>query len=113
MPAPLNANVLRLSTPALPATRPLREKMPLTLAVACANVYGGCNAMARRDAFVQPNQFDPVSDPEGDASEEVQTLQLQQDVSEWLVCLNMLPPAFVCMCYYSYYHVANPSSCKR
>ena len=34
------------------------------------------------------NQFDPESDPEVEASEEVQTLQLQQDVSEWLVCLN-------------------------
>ena len=58
------------------------------LTVACANVYGGCNTMARRDFFVQPNQFDPESDPEGEAPEEVQTLRLQQDVSEWLVCLN-------------------------
>ena len=44
--------------------------------------------MALRDAVIQPNQFDPESDPEGEAPEEVQTLQLQQDVSEWLVCLN-------------------------
>ena len=44
--------------------------------------------MARRDAFVQPNQFDPESDPEREAPEKVQTLQLQQDVSEWLVCLK-------------------------
>ena len=44
--------------------------------------------MAHRDAVVQPYQFDPESDPEGEAPEEVQTLQLQQDVSEWLVCLN-------------------------
>ena len=58
------------------------------LAVACTNVYGGCNAMARRDAVVQPYQFVPESDPEGEAPEEVQTLQLQQDISEWLVCLN-------------------------
>ncbi len=54
------------------------------LTVACANVYGGCNTMAHGDFFVQPNQFDP----EGDATEEEQTLWLQQDVSEWLVWLN-------------------------
>ena len=29
------------------------------LAVACANVYGGCTTMARRDAVVQTYQFDP------------------------------------------------------
>ena len=58
------------------------------LAVACANVYGGCNAMALRDAVVQPYQFDPESDPEGEAPEEIQTLWLQQYFSEWLVCLN-------------------------
>ena len=44
--------------------------MPLMLAVACANVYGGCITMARGDAFVQPYQFDTESNP------------------EWLVCLN-------------------------
>ena len=44
--------------------------------------------MARGDFFVQPNQFDPESDPEGEAPEEVQTLRLQQDVSEWSVSLN-------------------------
>ena len=54
--------------------------MPLMLAVACANVYGGCVAMARPDAVIQPYQFDPESDPEGEAPEEVQTLQLQQDI---------------------------------
>ena len=42
MPAPLNANELRLLT----VHAPLRERMPLTLAVACANVYGGCISMA-------------------------------------------------------------------
>ena len=47
-----------------------------------------CIAMARRDFFVHPYQFDPELDPEGEAPEEVQTLRLQQDVSEWLVCLN-------------------------
>ena len=51
---------LRLSTPALPATRPSHGEDALTLAVACANVYGGCNAMARRDAVIQPYQFDRI-----------------------------------------------------
>ena len=44
--------------------------------------------MARGDAFVQLDQFDSESDPEGEAPEEIQTLRLPQDVSEWLVCLN-------------------------
>ena len=44
--------------------------------------------MARGDAFVQPNWFDPEWDPEGEAPEEIQTMWLQQDVSECLVCLN-------------------------
>ena len=47
-----------------------------------------CIAMACGDAFVHPYQFDPESDPEREAPEEVQTLRLQQDISEWLVCLN-------------------------
>ena len=55
------------------------------LTVACANVYGGCITMAHGDFFVQPYQFDPESDPEGEAPEETQTLWLQQDVSEWLL----------------------------
>ena len=67
--------------------------MPLTLAVACANVCGGCIAMARQDAVVQPYQFDP----EGEDPEEIQTLQLQQDVSEWLVCLNMFLSLLACV----------------
>ena len=46
------------------------------LVVACANVYGGCIAMAHRDAVVQLCHFDPEWDPEGEASEEVQTLWL-------------------------------------
>ena len=46
--------------------------------------------------FVQPNQFDPEWDPEGEAAEEVQTLWLQQDVSEWLVCLYNVS-LFVCV----------------
>ena len=63
--------------------------------VAYANVYGGYIVMARRDAVVQPYQFDPESDPEGEAPEEIQTLQLQQDVSEWLLCLNMSLSLFI------------------
>ncbi|XP_030296359.1 P2X purinoceptor 7-like [Sparus aurata] len=62
--------------------------MPLTLLVACTNVYGGCIAMARRDTVVQPFQFEPELDPEGEAPEETQTLRLQQDVSEWCSCGN-------------------------
>ena len=91
VPAPLNANELHLSTPTwrgLPAYITLRERKPLTLTIACANVYGGFIAMTRRDFFVQPYHFDPESDPEGEASGEVHTLWLQQDVSEWSVCLN-------------------------
>ena len=52
----------------------LRKGKPLALLVACANVYSGYNAMARQDAFVQPYQFDPEWDPEGEAPEEEQTL---------------------------------------
>ena len=46
--------------------------------------------------MLQPYQFDPESDPEGEAPEEVQTLWLQQDVSEWLVCLYNVS-LFVCV----------------
>ena len=56
--------------------------MPLALAVCLRWMYI-CIAMAHRDFFIQPNQFDPESDPEGEAAEEVQTPWLQQDVSEW------------------------------
>ena len=76
---------------------PLTERMPLTLAVAWANVYGGCNAMPRQNAVIQPYQFDPESNPEREAPEEIQSLRLQQDVSEWLVCLNMLLGLLVCV----------------
>ena len=44
--------------------------------------------MARHDAFIQPYQFDPESDPEGEAPEEIKTLRLHQDILEWIVCLN-------------------------
>ena len=44
--------------------------------------------MARWDAVIYPYHFDPESDLEGEAPEEVRTLRLQQDVSEWLVCLK-------------------------
>ena len=68
----------------------------LLLTVACANVYGGCIAMACRDTVVHPYQCDPESDPEGEAPEEIQTLRLQQDVSEWSVCLDNVS-MFVCV----------------
>ena len=45
MPAPLNANELRLSMPTCLLHAPLRERRPLALAVAYTNVYGGCIAM--------------------------------------------------------------------
>jgi len=58
----------------------------LVAMVPCANVHSGCIAMARRHAVVQAFQFDPESDPDGEApDEEVATQRLQQDVSEWLV----------------------------
>ena len=49
-----------------------------------------------REFFIQPNLFDPEWDPEGEAAEEVQTLWLQQDVSEWLVCLYNVS-LFICV----------------
>ena len=50
------------------------------------HVYVGYIAMARRHAVFQAFQFDPESDPDGEATdEEVATQRLQQDVSEWLV----------------------------
>ena len=58
--------------------------------------YGGCITVARQDAVIQPHQFDPEWDPGGEAPEEVKTLRLQQDVSEWLVCLNNVS-LFVCV----------------
>ena len=102
LPAPLNANELRLLTPGLPATRPLREKMPLMLEVACANVYDGCIAMARWHEVVQPYQFDPDFGPEGVAPEEIQILWhfRMVSVSEYIT-------KFVHMCCYIYYHAAN------
>lgn len=54
--------------------------------VPCANIDSGCIAMAHRPAVVQAFQFDPESDPDGEApDEEVATQRLQQEVSEWLV----------------------------
>ncbi len=54
--------------------------------VPCANVDSGCITMARLYAVVQAFQFDPESDPDGEAlDEEVATQRLQQNVSEWLV----------------------------
>ncbi len=58
----------------------------LAATVPCANVDSGYIAMACRHAVVQAFQFDPESDPDGEApDEEVATQWLQQDVSEWLV----------------------------
>ncbi len=55
-------------------------------AAPCANVDSGCITMARRHAVVQAFQFDPESDPDGEAlDKEVATQRLQQNVSEWLV----------------------------
>ena len=61
------------------------------LAVAYANVYGGCMYVLLW--LAESFSFNHTSlttewDPEGEAPEEIQTLRLQQDVSEWLVCLN-------------------------
>ena len=54
--------------------------------VPCMFTLGSYIAMARRNAVVQAFQFDPESDPDGEATdEEVATQRLQQDVSEWLV----------------------------
>ena len=47
-----------------------------------ANELSGCIVVACRDAVIQPYQFYPESDPEGEAPEEIQTLRLQQDISE-------------------------------
>ena len=47
--------------------------------------------------MVQPFEFDPESDREGEGPEEVQTLQLHQDISEQLVCLNMIISLLVCV----------------
>ncbi len=58
----------------------------LAATVPCANVDSGCIAMARRHTVIQAFQFDPESDPDGEApDEEVATQRLQQDISEWLV----------------------------
>ncbi len=46
----------------------------LAITVPCANVDSGCIAMAHRHAVVQAFQFDPESDPDGEApNEEVAT----------------------------------------
>ena len=74
--------------PALPATRPSQEEDVACVTVACANFYGGCIAMPRRDAVVQLYQFDPESNQEGEAPEEVPTAAAAG-------CLNMLVCSFV------------------
>ena len=49
------------------------------------SVYSGCIAMAHRNTVFQAFQFEPESDLDGEATEEVDTQRLKQDVSEWLV----------------------------
>ena len=98
----LNANELCLSMPtwrALPSTHHSQEDNASYASGSMYNIMVDVYmfiAMARGDAFIQPYQFDPESEPEGEAPEEVQTLQLQQDISEWLVCLNNVS-LFVCV----------------
>ncbi|XDV41217.1 hypothetical protein PO909_010115 [Leuciscus waleckii] len=55
-------------------------------------VYVGYIAMAQRHAVVQAFQFDPESDPDGEATDE--EVATQQDVSEWLgtVCFLFKGP---------------------
>ena len=55
-----------------------RRCLLLTLAVTCANVYGGCSYGPWRFFFVQLYQFDPELAPEGEAPEDIQTLCLQR-----------------------------------
>ncbi len=46
----------------------------------------GARGLNQLAAVVQAFQFDPESDPDGEAlDEEVATQRLQQNVSEWLV----------------------------
>ena len=75
VPAPLNANELRLSRPTCEPCLlvTLRKTMPLTLVVACTD------GLWWMYCYGSPYQFDPESDPDGEAPEEIQTLQLQQD----------------------------------
>ena len=80
--------------PTLPATCPSQGDMPLALAVAWANVLRWMYRYGSLRLF--NHTFDPESDPEGEAPEEIQTLWLQQDVSEWLVCLNNVS-LFLCV----------------
>ena len=69
--------------------------------VPCATVYTEYVGIAGRSAVVLLNNL-IQSDPEGEAPEELQTLRLQQDVSEWLVtnimCLDIFVfTLFVCV----------------
>ncbi|XDV29594.1 hypothetical protein PO909_032697, partial [Leuciscus waleckii] len=75
---------------------------------ALSNMFTLDIAMARKHAVVQTFQFDPESDPDGEATdEEVATQRLQQDVSEWLVKKNYVWIRCFIRMVYSYYHVAN------
>ncbi len=82
----------------------------LAAMVPCANVDSGCIAMAHRHAVVQAFQFDPESDPDGEApDEEVATAGRLRMVSlKYCVWIRYFS-WFVYVCCYSYYHVANAS----
>ena len=70
---------------------PLRETVPLKLAVACANVMVDiykCITMARQDAVVQPYQFDPES-IEAQSALYWPSLLKQSDV-KWLAHIDKL-----------------------
>ncbi len=80
----------------------------LAITVPCANVDSGCIAMAHRHAVVQAFQFDPESDPDGEApDEEVATAGHLRMVSlkycVWtgtlVGCLCMLLQLLSCSCW--------------
>ncbi len=84
----------------------------LAITVPCANVDSGCIAMAHRHAVVQAFQFDPESDPDGEApDEEVATAGHLRMVSlKYCVWIRYFS-WFVYVCCYSYYHVVVGFSC--
>ena len=95
VPAPLNANELRLSMPALLLHCSLRERMLLTLAVAYVNVYGGCILWLAEMLSFNHTSLTQNWTPKERLLKKYR--QLQQDVSQWLVSLKMLHSLFVCV----------------
>ncbi len=71
----------------------------LAITVPCANVDSGCIAMAHRHTVVQAFQFDPESDPDGEApNEEVATAGHLRMVSlKYLVGLFMYAVTVIIM----------------